>query len=74
MIKIRLTKTGAKNQRIFRIVAIEDFRKRNGKALDIIGYWNAKKDEKKINLEKIKFWTERGAVLSRTVSKLIEKK
>ena len=54
MIKIRLARGGVKKKPFYRIVAIEESRKRGGKPLDVIGYWNPQKSDLKINKDKLK--------------------
>ncbi len=71
MIKIRLARGGTKNKPFYRIVAIEESRKREGKPLDILGYWHPGKDTKKIDKKKLKFWIERGAKVTKAVEKLL---
>lgn len=71
MIKIRLTRGGTKNKPFYRIVAIEESRKREGKPQDILGYWHPAKDIKKIDKKKLKFWIERGAKVTKAVEKLL---
>lgn len=73
MIKIRLARGGVKNKPFYRIVAIEESRKRGGKPLDIIGYWNPIKDELKIEKDKLKEWIEKGAQKTAAVEKLLKK-
>jgi small subunit ribosomal protein S16 len=74
MIKIRLSRGGVKKKPFYRIVAIEESRKRGGKPLDIIGYWNPQKSDLKINKDKLKAWIEKGAKKTTAVDKLLEKK
>lgn len=71
MIKIRLARGGTKNKPFYRIVAIEESRKREGKSQDILGYWHPAKDTKKIDKKKLKFWIERGAKVTKAVEKLL---
>jgi len=71
MIKIRLSRGGRKKSPVYRIVAIEQSRKREGKALDIIGYWNPTTNSKKINKEKLSYWISRGAQKTKVVNKLL---
>ncbi len=71
MIKIRLARGGTKNKPFYRIVAIEESSKREGKPLDILGYWHPAKDTKKIDKKKLKFWIERGAKVTKAVEKLL---
>lgn len=74
MIKIRLTRKGAKNNPVYRIVAIEKTKKRDGKPLEILGYWYPKKGEKKIDKKKLKKWIDKGAKTTPAVDKLLNKK
>lgn len=72
MVKIRLARGGAKNNPFYRIVVIEESRARSGKPLDILGYWYPKKDDKKIDKEKVQKWVGKGAKLSKAVATLLE--
>ncbi len=71
MIKIRLTRTGAKNDPHYRIVAIEKSRKRGGKPLDILGHWYPAKNESKIDKKKIEAWVAKGAQVTEAVKSLL---
>ena len=71
MIKIRLARGGVKNSPFYRIVAIEEGRKRGGKPLDILGYWHPKKNVIKISKEKISLWKKKGAKTTSAVEKLL---
>lgn len=73
MIKIRLARKGAKNNPVYRIVAIEKTKKRDGKPLEILGYWYPKKDEKEIDEKKLKEWIDKGAKTTPAVDKLLGK-
>lgn len=72
MIKIRLTKTGSKNERKFRIVAASAPSKRNGKFLEILGYFLPQEEKLKIDLVRYNFWINNGAQPTQAVLKLIE--
>jgi small subunit ribosomal protein S16 len=76
MLKIRLTQTGTKNRKQYRLVAVEEGKRRDGKAKEILGYYNplVKPAEKKFNDERIKFWLSQGAQLSDGVKKILEEK
>lgn len=75
MISIRLMRIGAKKRPFYRIVAVDSRRPRESKVKDIIGYYDPLNEppEIKIDLEKVKFWQERGAQPSKTVQSLIHK-
>lgn len=84
MIKVRLARGGTKNKPFFRIVAIDSRRKRGGKPLDILGFWQPAKDDirgkrtsegqKSIDRKKVKFWKSRGAQVTAAVNRLIANK
>ncbi|OGM18452.1 30S ribosomal protein S16 [Candidatus Woesebacteria bacterium RIFCSPHIGHO2_01_FULL_38_10] len=71
MIKIRLARGGSKGNPHYRIVVIEERRKREGKFLDVIGFWYPKKNNKKINKKKLEKWLAVGAQKTKSVNKLI---
>jgi small subunit ribosomal protein S16 len=72
MIRIRLSRQGSKNHPFYHIVALEKRSKRDGKFLEVLGYWHPSKNTKKINKEKIKEWVDKGASVTETVAKLIK--
>lgn len=71
MIKIRLSRRGVKNAPFWRIVAVDSKRKREGKPLDIIGYWHPIKNTKKIDKKKVENWVAKGAKITKAVEKLL---
>ena len=75
-VKIRLTRTGRKNRPSFRIVATDSRRARDGKALEILGFFNpsVSPPELKFNEERLNYWRSVGAQISNAVEKLIEGK
>ena len=72
MIKIRLARHGKRNAPFYRIVAIENRTKREGRPLEIIGFFNPSKKELKIDKKKLTSWLEKGAKMSKTVEKLVK--
>jgi len=73
MVKIRLARGGAKNSPFYRIVAITSTRKRGGKPLEILGFWNPATNEKKVDKKEIENWVQKGAQISDSVKVLMEK-
>jgi len=73
MIKIRLSRTGAKNRPSYRIVAVETRSKRDGKPLAIIGFYDNKTKPATIKIDKalLNFWLEKGGQLTPMVKKII---
>jgi len=75
VVVLRLTRGGSKKKPFYRIVAVDSRKKRDGKFLDILGYYNPIIKEKtvKINMEKYNAWIEKGAQASETVKRLVKK-
>jgi small subunit ribosomal protein S16 len=73
MVKIRLARMGRKKDPVYRIVAMSGERKRGGKMLEVLGYWQPRTEKVELKKEKIKAWEEKGAQVSAAVRKLIEK-
>lgn len=72
MLKIRLAKTGAKNEKKFRIIVVPARSKRDGKFLEIIGLWQpGQKKEFEIDKEKYQFWLGQGAKPTKAILNLV---
>jgi small subunit ribosomal protein S16 len=73
MLKIRLTKTGTTNRKTYRVIAIEEGKRRDGKALENLGYYNplVKPPQIVINRERIAYWVGHGAQVTPAVEKLL---
>ena len=61
MIKIRLSKTGAKNSPSYRVVAIDSKKKNEGLYLEVLGQYDPVKKHGVIDKEKLKKWHWRYA-------------
>ena len=70
-VKIRLTRQGKKNDPFYRIVAIDESRKRGGQALEILGFWHPQSNLVEVKKENIDSWVSKGAQVSPAVSKLM---
>lgn len=74
MVKIRLTRMGAKKRPTYRIVATDSRRPRDGQYLELIGtYEPVGEGSVKINEEVALKWLNNGAILSDTVKNLFSK-
>lgn len=75
MVKIRLTRGGAKKKPFYRIVVADSRAARDGKFIEILGTYDPLKDsaEVKINEEKAKKWISDGAKPTDTVRALLKK-
>ena len=75
MLKIKLSRTGKKDQPHYRIVVAEAKSKRDGKTTDILGSYNPNVTPKEIVLDTKKYnnWIEKGAQPTNTVRNLYNK-
>jgi small subunit ribosomal protein S16 len=75
MVKIRLTRQGAKKRPFYHIIAIDERRKRDGRPIEYLGTFDPKTDPEKILLrgEAIDAWVKKGAQLSPTVKSLLRR-
>ena len=74
MVKIRLTRGGAKKRPFYHIIVTDSRSARDGRNIERVGFYNpvAQGDEKRIelNLERVKFWVDNGAQLTDKVAHL----
>lgn len=73
---IRLTRTGKKGERKFRVVVKEKRSKRDGGFVDMLGWYEKTKDHsrKKIDMDKFNYWVSKGAQPSATMQEIVEAK
>lgn len=74
MVKIRLTQTGTTNRKTYRIIVIEEGKRRDGKAIENLGYFNplVKPPQIVIDRTRIAYWQSKGAQVTPAVSKLLK--
>jgi small subunit ribosomal protein S16 len=75
LVKIRLTRKGSNKQPFYRIVAADSRAPRDGKFLEILGYYDPRKTPHtlEVNIDRVKSWVERGARPTERVEKLLSK-
>ncbi len=75
MVKIRLSRGGAKKKPFYHIVVADSRNKRDGRRIERIGFFNpmAKGQEERLrlDLERVDYWTGVGAQLSERVQNLV---
>jgi small subunit ribosomal protein S16 len=73
MVKIRLSRVGAKKRPFYSVVAIDHHARRDGRPLEYLGTYNPITTPKQIQLDgaKIDAWVKKGAQLSDTVAALL---
>jgi small subunit ribosomal protein S16 len=74
-VKVRMTRTGGKNDACFRVVATDSRSPRDGSHIEVLGWYDPKRpgDNFNLNIERIDYWKSKGAILSATVSSLIKR-
>ena len=74
-VRIRLKRTGAKNNPVFRIVVADNRSPRDGKFIEEIGtYWPTQKDTNfKVDVIRADYWISKGAQPSDTVASFLKK-
>jgi small subunit ribosomal protein S16 len=74
MVKIRLTRGGAKKRPFYHVIVTDSRSARDGRNIERVGYYNpvAAGAEKRVelNLERIKHWMDNGAQLTDKVADL----
>ena len=75
MLRIRLTRMGAKKKPFYRVVVTERRQARDGSFVEIVGHYNPLADPPSIELkmDRVQHWIQRGAQPSETVQSLIRK-
>ena len=74
MVKIRLTRGGAKKRPFYHIVVTDSRNKRDGRSIERVGFYNpvAQGNEKRVELdvERVQHWVSQGAQLTDKVADL----
>ncbi len=73
MVRIRLTRLGAKKKPFYRVVVADSRSPRDGRAIESIGYYNPMEEPPllHLDLERVDHWMKNGAQPSDTVASLI---
>ena len=74
MLRIRLTRTGARNQPSYRVVVADSRKPRDGKFVEIIGHYNPREEPPLvvIDRDKAQKWIEVGAQPSDAVKRMLD--
>jgi small subunit ribosomal protein S16 len=75
VVRIRLTRMGKRNRPFYRIVVVDQRKKRDGAYIESLGYYDPVKDpaEMKVDVEKAVEWILKGAQPSKTVRDILKK-
>ena len=74
MVTIKLKRIGRKKKPFYNIIAIEKLKYIKGKYIEKLGYFDPIKKSflTKINIERINYWSSKGAEISQRVQTLIK--
>lgn len=74
MVKIRLTRKGARKTPFYRVIVADSRKRRDGPFIEIIGTYDPLKNpsEVKIDTERAKYWLGCGAQPTSVVKKLLK--
>jgi small subunit ribosomal protein S16 len=75
MVKIRLTRRGAKKRPFYRIVAIDERKQRDGRPLEFLGTYDPLPNPERVDIkvEQLEAWIAKGAQMSPTVRTLMKR-
>jgi small subunit ribosomal protein S16 len=75
MVKIRLTRSGAKKRPHYRIIAIDERKPRDGRPLEFLGTYDPRPNPEQVRIEteRVEAWVAKGAKLSPTVRSLMRR-
>nr|NP_777403.1 ribosomal protein S16 [Anthoceros angustus]Q85CF2.1 RecName: Full=Small ribosomal subunit protein bS16c; AltName: Full=30S ribosomal protein S16, chloroplastic [Anthoceros angustus]BAC55339.1 ribosomal protein S16 [Anthoceros angustus]BAC55430.1 ribosomal protein S16 [Anthoceros angustus] len=73
MVKLRLKRYGRKQQNTYRIVAIDAQSRREGRALEEVGFYNLRKDQTQLDILAIVNLIREGAQPTETVYDILRK-
>lgn len=73
-VKLRLKRFGKRGRAAYRIVAIDESKKRQGREIEVIGNYDPSFNPAKINIEvnRASYWIKNGAQSSQTVYHLLK--
>jgi small subunit ribosomal protein S16 len=75
LLRIRLTRMGAKKKPFYRVVVTERRQARDGRFVEIVGHYDPGTNPPvvEMNLEQVRYWMAKGAQPSETVSSLVKR-
>lgn len=71
MVRLRLRHTGSPKKPSFRIVATDGRSPRDGKFIEVLGYYDPRHQDEKVDLDRVDFWLKNGAQPSETVTDIV---
>ena len=76
MVVIRLSRGGAKKRPFYQVTVADSRNARDGRFIERIGFFNpsarGQEERLRLDLERVEYWTEKGAQLSERVAQLVK--
>lgn len=72
-VRLRLRRTGTRNKACFRVVAADQRSPRDGRFIEVLGIYDPRHEDERVNLERVDYWLSQGAQPSSTVSDIIRR-
>lgn len=72
-VSIRLKRTGSKNNSCFRIVVMDKKTSRDGRAVEMLGFYDPRHKDEKVDLARADYWIGTGAQPSETVEGILKR-
>lgn len=74
MVRIRLTRVGAKKQPSYRVIVADQRSPRDGRFIEIVGHYNPRNDPATMDMQedRVLFWLQRGAQPSEPVARMLK--
>jgi small subunit ribosomal protein S16 len=73
MVVIRLRRGGANKRPFYHVVVADSRRAASGKFIERLGFYDPKgRESLRVNMERVKHWTGKGAQLSDTAARLVK--
>lgn len=73
MVRLRLRRTGTRNKPCYRIVATDQRSPRDGRFIEVVGFYDPRHQNERVDLSRIDYWLANGAQPSETVSSIIRR-
>ncbi len=73
-VKLRLSRQGKTGSPLYRLIAIDEHKKRDGRAVEVLGSYNPhqKTDKLVAKKDRVQYWLSVGAKPSQTVKNLLK--
>lgn len=72
-VRLRLRRVGTRNKPTYRIVATDQRSPRDGRFIEILGFYDPRRPNEQVDLERADYWIGNGAQPTQTVASIIKR-